>query len=300
MPNPYSLRSKKIITPPTASEESKQATMLRNLTFDGTANSEDIFSNQSCAEDFLYAIEGLESSSGKIILFTNITSKLELNGLEVSTKFSNVIWVAGKKLILSMEGSRFSKDTTITADLTFKAGEILDAASIRKILMTKNIKYMEYKSASPQSLAETKTVDVPEIWFGRGSEVFIEAVANIENKEVNLYPNINGELVLYFYHNPTSCSIVDKRKLAGLMEFDNKILLAVVPNEKIQKLAKATAILNSRGLSVSSFEPLDYTPLTHKFYGVIGYLKKGGYDYHIISNDVPPFLQDEPGIGRGQ
>jgi hypothetical protein len=226
------------------------------------------------------------------MLFSNIDSDFELCGYQVSRKFSNAIWVKNNRLITCMKGAMFSSDISFAPEVTFKTGDILDIKGIRKILNARGIKYIEFQSAKPENNIEQETTDIPETWFGRGNEVFIESLANISDKKAVVYPNATAKLVLKFYHTPTSFSIIDERVFAGLIELDNKILLSVVPSTKIQKLAKATATLNARGLSESSFEPLNYRPLIGSFNNVIQFLMANGYEYYIDEGE-PNFLNNK-------
>jgi hypothetical protein len=60
MPNPQTFRTKSNIKPIYSHQDDSYAAKLRSQTYDGMNSNLDMYSAQDYAEDFLYAISGLE------------------------------------------------------------------------------------------------------------------------------------------------------------------------------------------------------------------------------------------------
>lgn len=244
--------------------------MMRIIT-----NKMDVYSVQNNAQEILYAIDGLEkikvpndfaliNMEGVPILFTGLETRFVLNDVVIPVNFSTCLFYQGKinnekegRLVKFMDGSTFSEDTIVTEDLKFTKGDILDEKAIREILAAKNIKYVEDMTQTKKiSEIDVKPLD-QEIWFARDNNVMDEAIASVDNKDIVIYPEVNGKLKLVWYHDSFGIVIYELR-IMGLVQLEDKIVLRTLP-EYYDSKSIVDAMEQGLSNNITPYEPLIFT-----------------------------------------
>ena len=244
--------------------------MFRLLT-----NKMDVYSVQNNAQEILFAVDGLEkitipddfvltNMEGMPILFTGLETRFVLNDVVIPVNFSTCLFYQGRinnekegRLVKFMDGSKFSEDTKVTDYLKFNKGDVLDEKAIKKVLAAKNIKYIEEPSLTKKNgHIDTKPLG-QEIWFARDNLVMNEALASVRNKNIIIYPEVNGKLKLVWHHG-SSGIVVYELRIIGLIQLEDKIVLRTLPEYHDSK-AIVTAMEQGLANNVTTYEPLMFT-----------------------------------------
>jgi len=182
---------------------------------------------QANGEEILEAIENLGTE--EITLFRNLVPKLELDGVNVPVSArTSLIYVKDRlgerKNITIMDGTSFTNDVTVSDNLSFKTGDPLDEKAIMAILTEKEIPFRDIRSQSLDSKD-----GISKVWLGKTTEILNDAVKGLADKNAIVHQNATGSIALLYQDEDGNTQIIDKQGLGSMIEFEDKVLLNVLP-----------------------------------------------------------------------
>lgn len=260
----------------------------------------DVYSIQNKAEEILYALDQV-TNEDEVILYTNLDSTLKMETHTIPMKFSNAIFVKLNhtyllnngnqrhgKLIKIMDGATFSEDLLISSELAFLKNDELTIDNIESILKAKNIHYQKVKSEKTQAINNITHQNIPEIWFGRDIDIFFDATQTTNDKNVNLYTNINGSFSLIL-NKANQQEVLYSRQYPIGLEFSDKLLLvpSITKEERIQANKDNSLII--RGTNIKGTSNLGYYPIGLKTNYIENNLIERGFNINKCTT-LPTFV----------
>ena len=163
------------------------------------------------------AIEYLKDSNNNILM-NNCKSYMKIGNREVETFFNCIIYSEDKEamFLLTQNGevsNRLLEDTLLENNIPFHKVDYL-------------------KENDNKSLEK-------EIWFAKGKKEVSKALEDSKEKGFDtctFYPKMKGSLELYYSLESDEKEVFDKRKMEGVIELEDKLIVLLQSEERSKML----------------------------------------------------------------
>ncbi len=163
------------------------------------------------------AMENLKDSNTNILM-NNCKSYMKIGNREVETYFNSIIYSEDKEtmFLLTQNGevsNRLLEDSLIENNIPFHKVDYL-------------------KEEDNKSLEK-------EIWFAKGKKEVSKALEDSKEKGFDtctFYPKMKGSLELYYSLESDEKEVFDKRKMEGVIELEDKLIVLLQSEERSKML----------------------------------------------------------------
>lgn len=218
----------------------------------------DVWAIQTLPSELKTALDNLKTDKD-IILFTNLLSKFNLGGQEITSRQFDTILYSEENdtLVMLMRGGEATSD------------------DIRAYLDQKGFMYHEVSFSKPAEIHKDDE-SIPELWFAREEYVvddaFADSVTRTENRNFDYFPFLEGSLSLGYTTNVEKEDLsylgkeqeeefpVEGRLFRGLIRLEDKLILLISQGEKRNVTAQTVnKVATKYGFTCTILENKDFS-----------------------------------------